>query len=111
MIRLERERETVSVVDDQCGSPTWSRDLADGLIALAESDAAFGTYHFTNSGLATWCDFARAVFEELGSVPPVCLRRLRRVPSSGTPARLLGPESRSVVVCGATELLVSGERL
>ena len=59
----------MSVVDDQRGSPTWSRDLADGLIALAESDAAFGTYHFTNGGSATWYDFARAVFEELGTDP------------------------------------------
>ncbi len=68
MARLERERETLSVVDDQRGSPTWSRDLAAGLIALAQT-GRYGTYHCTNSGETTWCGFARAVFEELGADP------------------------------------------
>jgi len=69
MVRLERERETVSVVDDQRGSPTWSRDLARGLIALASSDAAAGTYHATNAGDTTWHGFTQAIFEELGADP------------------------------------------
>ncbi len=69
MARLERERDTVSVVDDQRGSPTWSRDLARGLFALTREDAPPGTYHCTNRGETTWCGFARAVFEELGADP------------------------------------------
>jgi dTDP-4-dehydrorhamnose reductase len=69
MVRLEKERETVSVVDDQRGSPTWSRDLANGLLALAGSDAPAGTYHATNAGDTTWHGFTRAVFEELGADP------------------------------------------
>jgi dTDP-4-dehydrorhamnose reductase len=69
MARLERERDTVSFVDDQRGSPTWSRDLAAGLLALAGSDAPAGTYHCTNAGETTWCGLARAVFEELGADP------------------------------------------
>jgi dTDP-4-dehydrorhamnose reductase len=68
MARLERERDTVSVVDDQRGSPTWSRDLADSLVALAET-GSYGVYHCTNSGDTTWCGLARAVFEELGADP------------------------------------------
>ncbi|HVF19845.1 MAG TPA: dTDP-4-dehydrorhamnose reductase [Mycobacteriales bacterium] len=68
MVRLERERETVSVVDDQRGSPTWSRDLARGLVALAGT-GRFGTYHLTNGGDTTWCGFAREVFAELGADP------------------------------------------
>lgn len=67
--RLERERETISVVDDQRGSPTWSHDLAVGLVALADSTAPAGVYHCTNSGSTTWFDFARAIFEELGADP------------------------------------------
>ncbi len=67
--RLERERETISVVDDQQGSPTWSHDLAGALVALAESGAAPGVYHCTNAGSTTWFDFARAIFEELGVDP------------------------------------------
>lgn len=69
MARLERERETVSVVDDQRGSPTWSRDLAAGLVELATVAPAPGVYHCTNAGDCTWFDFARAVFEELGADP------------------------------------------
>ena len=69
MARLQRERETVSVVDDQRGSPTWSRDLAEGLVGLARSQAPGGIYHCTNSGETTWCGFARAIFEELGADP------------------------------------------
>jgi dTDP-4-dehydrorhamnose reductase len=69
MARLERERETVSVVDDQRGSPTWSRDLARALYALSREDAPPGTYHCTNRGDTTWHGFTRAIFEELGADP------------------------------------------
>jgi dTDP-4-dehydrorhamnose reductase len=69
MARLEAERETVSVVDDQRGSPTWSRDLAAGLLALAGSEAPAGTYHATNAGDTTWHGFTKAIFEELGADP------------------------------------------
>jgi dTDP-4-dehydrorhamnose reductase len=69
MARLERERETVSVVDDQRGSPTWSRDLAHGLVELGLSGAAGGVYHCTNTGETTWFGFTRAIFEELGADP------------------------------------------
>ena len=69
MARLESERDTVSVVDDQTGSPTWSRDLARALYALAREDAPAGTYHCTNRGETTWHGFTRAIFEELGADP------------------------------------------
>jgi len=49
MARLEAERETVSVVADQTGSPTWSRDLAMALYALAREDAPAGTYQLHES--------------------------------------------------------------
>jgi dTDP-4-dehydrorhamnose reductase len=69
MARLERDRDTVEVVDDQRGSPTWSADLARGLVELAGSAAAPGTYHCTGSGETSWFGLARAVFEELGADP------------------------------------------
>jgi len=69
MAALERTRETVDVVDDQVGSPTWTGDLADALLALMRSNAAPGTYHATNAGSVSWHGFARAVFEELGADP------------------------------------------
>jgi dTDP-4-dehydrorhamnose reductase len=69
MVRLSRDRDTLTVVDDQRGSPTWSLHLAAALLELAASPAAPGTYHFTGAGDCTWCDFARAIFEEIGADP------------------------------------------
>jgi dTDP-4-dehydrorhamnose reductase len=69
MARLEGERDTVSVVDDQRGSPTWSADLARGLVELARSGAASGIYHCTGTGDTTWFGFTQAIFEELGADP------------------------------------------
>ncbi len=69
MVRLEGQRDTVDVVDDQHGSPTWSRDLASGLVALGRSSTPAGVYHCTNAGETTWFGFTRAIFEELGADP------------------------------------------
>lgn len=69
MAGLERRQDTVSVVDDQIGSPTWVGHLADRLLALARSQAPAGTYHVTSAGAVSWYGFARAVFEELGADP------------------------------------------
>lgn len=67
MLRLERERDTVQVVDDQRGSPTWSGHLAQGLIDLATAATPAGTYHCVGAGVATWRDVATAVFEAVGA--------------------------------------------
>ncbi|MEZ5184634.1 MAG: dTDP-4-dehydrorhamnose reductase [Candidatus Nanopelagicales bacterium] len=69
MLGLEQTKDTVSVVDDQTGQPTWSRDLARQIIALGDSSAAPGIYHGTNSGQTTWYRFARRIFE-LASADP-----------------------------------------
>ena len=69
MAKLEQSHPTVSVVDDQLGSPTWSADLATGLLQLADADLPGGVLHATNEGSTTWCGLARAVFEELGADP------------------------------------------
>lgn len=68
MLRLAGEREELRVVDDQIGSPTWTGDLAEALLGLVEHRAAPGTYHITNSGVASWYDFAVAIVEEARSL-------------------------------------------
>jgi dTDP-4-dehydrorhamnose reductase len=68
MLRLEAERDTVSVVDDQTGSPTWSADLARGLVAAALSPVQ-GLLHATNAGATTRYGLARWVFELAGADP------------------------------------------
>ena len=69
MKRLEAERETVEVVDDQRGQPTWTRDLAERIRLTVEHELPFGVYHATNSGTATWFELAREVFTLLGADP------------------------------------------
>lgn len=69
MLRLAAGHDTVSVVDDQRGQPTWTADLARQIVALLDAEAPPGIYHGTNSGEATWYDFARAVFTAAGLDP------------------------------------------
>ena len=69
MIRLEASRDTVAVVDDQHGQPTWTGDVASRIVLLALSAAPPGTYHATSSGATTWLGLARAVFGLLGADP------------------------------------------
>ncbi|MCS5734866.1 dTDP-4-dehydrorhamnose reductase [Herbiconiux daphne] len=69
MLRLGRERDTVTVVHDQVGQPTWTADLARQLVQLVDSDAPAGIYHGTNSGQGSWFDFAQATFQEAGLDP------------------------------------------
>lgn len=69
MRRLAGERERLSVVDDQVGQPTYTGDLTTQIIALLDSDAPAGIYHGTNSGQASWFEFARAIFVEAGLDP------------------------------------------
>jgi dTDP-4-dehydrorhamnose reductase len=73
MLRLAAERDTVDVVDDQYGPPTWSSALARQAVALAGAAragrAAPGAYHGTAAGSTTWYGLARAVFAEAGLDP------------------------------------------
>lgn len=64
MLRLGAERDHLSVVDDQIGTPTNAVDLAEALIKIIKSDKkAYGIYHFSNEGVASWYDFAKKIFE------------------------------------------------
>ena len=66
MLRLAAERDELTVVSDQVGQPTWTLDLANQIVALLDSGAPAGIYHGTNSGEASWYDFARAIFSAAG---------------------------------------------
>jgi dTDP-4-dehydrorhamnose reductase len=92
MLRLGADREEVRVVTDQIGAPTWSKDLAEAIAQLApqlSSDTA-GTYHYTNSGVCSWYDFAVAIFEEAAQLGfPLKIQRVVPIttPEYPTPAR------------------------
>ncbi len=90
MLRLLAEREELTVVADQVGTPTWARGLAQTLWAFVERPALSGTYHFTDAGVCSWYDFAVAIGEEaeaLGLLPR--LPRILPVSTAAypTPAR------------------------
>lgn len=62
MLRLMNERESLGVVGDQFGSPTYAADLAAGLMHLVAQDNFIpGIYHYCNGGIISWCDFATAI--------------------------------------------------
>jgi dTDP-4-dehydrorhamnose reductase len=69
MLALEASRPEVSVVDDQRGQPTWSRDLARQILALIESGAPAGIYHGTSSGQTTWFGLTREIYRLIGADP------------------------------------------
>lgn len=69
MLRLAESRNTVAVVDDQCGSPTSAADLAHALVTIAtrlaeDAQAPTGTFHFSNAGAVTWAGFAAEIFAQ-----------------------------------------------
>lgn len=64
MIRLMTDREEISVIGDQVGSPTYAHDLAQVILEIAHSEKwAKGIYHFSNEGEISWYDFAVAIKE------------------------------------------------
>ena len=89
MLRLAAERDELRVVDDQIGTPSWTKDIARALLSLIELDAE-GTFNFTNEGVASWYDFASEILagaRKLGF--PHRVKTLRPIPSVDfpTPAR------------------------
>ncbi len=69
MLRLESERETVDVVDDQVGQPTYAADLAEQIVALVDARPAAGIFHGTNSGEVSWHGFTQEIFRLIGADP------------------------------------------
>ncbi|MDZ7771877.1 MAG: dTDP-4-dehydrorhamnose reductase [Balneolaceae bacterium] len=65
MLRLASERDHLQVVDDQWGSPTFTRQAVRRSLALME-DGAEGTWHCSSAGILTWHDFAEAIFDRAG---------------------------------------------
>jgi dTDP-4-dehydrorhamnose reductase len=80
MLRLGAEKDELTVVDDQIGSPTWTVDLARAIMALVDSNCR-GIYHAANAEYCSWNGFAKAIFEETGAtvnVKPMTTTELNR---------------------------------
>ena len=73
MLKLSESHDTITVVNDQFGSPTYTYDLARLLVDMVQTEK-YGIYHATNEGICSWYDFACAIFREAGismNVKPV----------------------------------------
>jgi dTDP-4-dehydrorhamnose reductase len=94
MLRLMGERDSVSVVNDQRGSPTWAFDLSAAVATLIESkgNIPFGVYHFTDEGNISWFDFAREIYRQgraKGLIPGDC--EIKPCTSAEYPSRVRRP--------------------
>ena len=86
MLNLAQENDTLQVVDDQFGSPTFTKDLAHGLKLLIEKPA-YGIYHLTNSDYCSWYEYAQEIFKIKGVEVEV-----KPVPTSQFPRPAPRPE-------------------
>ena len=93
MLRLASERDSISVVNDQIGTPTNAIDLAKALIQIILTDNRqpttdnFGVYNFSNEGQCSWYDFAKKIFEINN-----CTIDLKPIPTSSFPTPAKRPE-------------------
>jgi dTDP-4-dehydrorhamnose reductase len=108
MQRLARERDTLSVVEDQFGAPTWSRLIAEATaLVLArwlerpDRAADTGVYHLTCGGRTSWYGFTEAILAHL-STSEGKLARLAPIPTSGYPTPAARP-ANSQLDCGKLE--------
>ncbi len=85
MLRLGSERESINVVCDQFGSPTYTKDLARLICDMIVTDK-YGTYHATNEGYCSWADFAFEIMQQAG-----LNARVVPIPSSEYPAKAHRP--------------------
>ena len=93
MLRLMEEKDELTVVDDQIGSPTWTSDLADAIIHfIKKGNSRYGIYNFSGAGRCSWFGFAMQIYNEakaLGILKTNC--RIKPVHSSDFPAKAKRP--------------------
>jgi dTDP-4-dehydrorhamnose reductase len=109
MLRLARDRDEVSVVADQVGRPTWSRDCAEAAVlavdALRDAPDLGGVYHLSGAGDASWADLAAETFDLSARLrgPTAAVRRITTA-DYPTPARR---PANSRLDCGKIETALS----
>jgi dTDP-4-dehydrorhamnose reductase len=106
MLRLMREKDQLSVVCDQIGTPTWAAGIAAAIWGLIEAAAPGGVYHWTDLGVASWYDFAVAIQDE--ALTRGLLTRavpITPIPSAAYPTRATRP-AFSVLDTSATRALI-----
>lgn len=88
MLKLGSERDELSIIADQIGSPTYAIDLAAMILDIIASDKkAYGVYHYSNEGSISWFDFAKAIFEISNTEVKV-----QPIPTSAYPTKARRPK-------------------
>ena len=87
MLDLARTHKSLSIVGDQIGSPTYTRDLAPLLADMLESEK-YGIYHATNEGFCSWAKFAAEIFRQAGAAVNVT-----SIPSHMYPTKAVRPKN------------------
>ena len=88
MLKLGADRDELKVIADQTGTPTYAIDLANCILDIIVSGSnAYGTYHYSNEGIATWYEFAKTIFELAGTKVKVI-----PIPTSEYPTRATRPK-------------------
>jgi dTDP-4-dehydrorhamnose reductase len=99
MLRVAKERDSLKVKDDEFISPTYARDLAEGIAGIVE-DRRYGLYHLTNAGSCSWYEFTREIFRlagvetEVVPIPGSEYPLLAARPANGVLSTLSSPELR-----------------
>ena len=85
MLKLGAERDELKIIADQAGTPTYAIDLASCILwIIIKEIGAYGTYHFSNEGIASWYDFAKAIFEIAGTDVKVLPIKTSEYPTRAT---------------------------
>ena len=87
MLKLGAERDELNIIADQVGTPTYAIDLAHAIFDIIKSGSrAYGTYHYSNEGVTSWFDFAKAIFDISHTQV-----RVNPIPSSAYPTKAARP--------------------
>ncbi len=109
MLRLGAQKPELKIVADQIGSPTRAKDIAQTIALMISKNChqnQSGTYHYTNSGVASWYDFAVAIFEEARLLDfPLKIERVIPITTSEYPTAATRP-NYSVLNCGKISALM-----
>lgn len=93
MVKLGLHRQSLSIVDDQIGTPTYAGDLASALVCLALNQPANGVYHFCGGDSCSWYDFAGAIFDTCGEISSkYTVPSISPIPSAEYPTPARRPE-------------------
>ena len=107
MLRLGAEKDVLGVVDDQYGSPTCAANLAEALLKIAAricsgADVKWGTHHYCDSGVTTWCGLTRAIFDFARQYGSAHIARVNPITTADYPTKAQRP-AYSALDCSSLE--------